>query len=150
STPLAGAQSTGAAVAAATPDEVARRWAPIHYQDTDSDAPRRDYLALFTYDENFNGTDNFDHLLLPYFFPLKASVYYAVAETCTHWFISYGFYHPEDWSDGYFPGPDYDRHGYLVDEGQEHENDLEDALVVVRKGHGAPDRLEAVLTQAHG
>src|SRR5262249_21139440 len=36
------------------------------------------------------------------------------------------------------------------DEGQEHENDLEDALVVVRKGHGAPDRLEAVLTQAHG
>ena len=34
--------------------------------------------------------------------------------------------------------------------GQEHENDLEDAIVVVRKGQGAPDRLEAVLTQAHG
>jgi thrombospondin type 3 repeat protein len=147
STPMAGALSTGAAVSAATPDEVARRWAPIHYQDTDSDSPREDYLALFTYDMNFNGNDNWDNLDS---FPLEASVYYAVAETCTHWFISYGFYHPHDWSDGFLPGDDYDRHGYLVDEGQEHESDLEDALVVVRKGQGAPDRLEVVLTQAHG
>jgi hypothetical protein len=147
STPMAGALSTGAAVSAATPDEVARRWAPIHYQDTDSDSPREDYLALFTYDTNFNGNDNWDHLDS---IPLEASVYYAVAETCTHWFISYGFYHPHDWSDGILTGRDFDRHGYLVDEGEEHENDMEDALVVVRKGQGAPDYLEAVLTQGHG
>ena len=133
---------------AQTADEVAHRWAPIHYQDTDSSSPREDFLAAFNYDGNFDGHDNWDSLgaWQPY-----AWVYYAVAETCTHWFISYGFFHPHDWSDGYLPsGKTYDRHGFLVDEGQEHENDLEDALVIVRKGEGAFGRLEAVLTQAHG
>jgi hypothetical protein len=150
-------------LSAATSEEIARRWAPIHYQDTDDTSPIEDYLTTFTYDGNFSGTDNWDHLystivvngfpfhVYPGPYPYLASIYYAVAETCTHYFISYGFYHPHDWSDGYLPsGKTYDPYGNLVDEGQEHENDLEDAIVVVRKGAGAPDRLEAVLTQAHG
>jgi hypothetical protein len=137
------------AARAATPEALAQRWAPIHYQDTDSTSPTEDYLAGFDYDGNLVGTDNWEHLFnpsVPY-----ARVYYAVAETCTHWFISYGFYHPHDWSDGYLPsGEVEDEHGYLVDEGQEHENDLEDAVVVVRKDATEFGHLEGVLTQAHG
>jgi hypothetical protein len=133
---------------AVTADEVAVRWAPIHYQDTDDSSPREDFLATFTYDGNFDGDDNWDNLGD---FPPYGWVYYAVAETCTHWFISYGFFHPHDWSDGFLPsGKTFDRYGYLVDEGQEHENDLEDAIFVVRKADGPFGRLDAVLTQGHG
>lgn len=133
---------------AATAEEVARRWAPIHYQDTDDSDARADLIAAFDYDHDFDGDNNWDNLrnLDQY-----AWVYYSVVETCTHWFITYGFFHPRDWSDGYLPsGETFDRYGFLVDEGQEHENDLEEAIVAVRKGEGSADRLEAVLTQAHG
>lgn len=135
------------AALAATAEEVARRWAPIHYQDTDSSGPRSDYITSFSFDGNWDGRDNWDHLPN---FPLQGRVYYAVAETCTHWFINYGFFHPRDWSDGLSWIDDNDRHGYTVDEGEEHENDLEDALMVVRKVESTAGRLEAVLTQAHG
>lgn len=138
-----------AGAGAATADEVARRWAPIHYQDTDDSSPSEDFLAAFSYDGNLDGDDNWDNLGT---WPPYAWVYYAVAETCTHWFISYGFFHPHDWSDGFSlpDGKTFDRHGFLVDEGQEHENDLEDAIAVVRKGAGDFGQLEAMLTQAHG
>lgn len=28
---------------------------------------------------------------------LSAAVYYSVAESCTHWFIVYAFFHSRDW-----------------------------------------------------
>jgi hypothetical protein len=134
---------------AATAEEVAQRWAPIHYQDTDDDSPRSDYVTAFDFDGNWDGRDNWDSLgVLP---PVAASVYYSVAETCTHWFITYGFFHPRDWSDGAFSDGfrELDEHGFLVDEASEHENDLEEAVVAIRKTGGF-GTLEAVLTQAHG
>ncbi|MEH1922732.1 nuclease A inhibitor family protein [Nostoc sp.] len=70
--------------------------APIHYQDTDSTKYSGDYITRFDYDNDWRGTNNWDNLIL---FPLSAHAYYSVAETCTHWFITYSFYHPQDWTD---------------------------------------------------
>jgi hypothetical protein len=66
--------------------------------------------------------------------PLSAYAYYSVVETSTHWFIIYAFFHPQDWDD---------RIGY-----QEHENDMEGTLSVIKKttGYG---KLEAIITVAH-
>jgi hypothetical protein len=135
---------------AQTDAEIAARWAPVHYQDTDSDSPESDYLATFSFDGNWDGRDNWDNLGDRS--PVQGAVYYSVAETCTHQFITYGFYHPRDWSDGATSDlwSEEDQWGYVVDEGDEHENDMEEAIVAVRKSEGAPGTLAAVLTQAHG
>ncbi|MGH2362530.1 MAG: hypothetical protein ACRDGM_18550, partial [bacterium] len=73
--------------------------APIHYQDTDSTNYRADYVTRFNYDgNNMTATDNWENLNK---FPLAAYAYYSVVETCTHWFIVYGFFHPRDWAQGF-------------------------------------------------
>ncbi|MEA2624682.1 MAG: hypothetical protein QOD06_727, partial [Candidatus Binatota bacterium] len=144
--------ATAAAPARAQTDaEVAARWAPIHYQDTDSSDYYSDLIAKVDYDGDLVCTNNWDHLhrgdyvddTCPGFplpvchaheHPLPANVYYSVVETCTHWFITYAYFHPRDWDDGSFD--------------QEHENDFEDVLAVVRK-EGA-GQLEALVAQAHG
>jgi hypothetical protein len=115
--------------------EIAFAHAPVHYQDTDDSRPKADYITLFNYDGDWRANNNWDHLNN---FPLPAHVYYSVVETCTHWFIGYAFFHPQDWTDG------------TVD--QEHENDMEGSLAVVRKfGPSGPrlGRLEAIVTTVH-
>ena len=112
--------------------ELAYRHAPIHYQDTDSSNYRADYITRFDYDNNMIATDNWEHLTQ---FPLAAHAYYSVVETCTHWFISYGFFHPRDWTDSRFD--------------QEHENDMEGLLSIVRKDGTPFGRLEGMVTVAH-
>ncbi|WP_157597700.1 MULTISPECIES: hypothetical protein [unclassified Rhizobacter] len=57
------------------------------------------------------------------------------AESCTHWFISYSFYHPRDWSDTAFD--------------QEHENDLEGAIISVRKDGTPFGTMEGMITVFH-
>jgi hypothetical protein len=64
-----------------------------------------------------------------------ATAYYSVVESCTHYFISYSFFHPRDWSDTIFD--------------QEHENDLEGALLAVRKDGSTFGRLEGMITVFH-
>jgi hypothetical protein len=130
-----------AGATALTERDIAMRWAPIHYQDTDDSNARADYISAFSYDSNWDGTDNWDNLDA---WAQYAYVYYSVAETCTHWLISYGFFHPRDWSDGRLVDADPD------DEGQEHENDMEDALAIVRKTSSGSGVLDAMLTQSHG
>jgi hypothetical protein len=78
--------------------ELAYRWAPIHYQDTDSSDYDADYLTAVNYDGEWDTLNNWEHQD-DQLSRLKAVVYYSVTETSSHWFIVYGFYHPRDWSD---------------------------------------------------
>ncbi|MBH8556025.1 hypothetical protein I8751_27520 [Nostocaceae cyanobacterium CENA357] len=106
--------------------------APIHYQDTDSTKYIGDYITRFDYDGNWQGTNNWDNLQQ---FALNAYAYYSVVETCTHWFITYSFFHPQDWTDIPFD--------------QEHENDLEGKLAIVRKDGSTFGKLEGIVTVFH-
>lgn len=96
---------------------LAYRWAPIHYQDTDSDQPKADYITKFDLDGNFDAIDNWDNVFTS---DLSAYMYYSVVETSTHWFINYMSFHARDWDDAWFA------------EG-EHENDSEGILQVIKK-----------------
>jgi hypothetical protein len=118
---------------AATADEaLALRHAPVHYQDTDSTDARADYLTRVDFDGNLRSDDNWDHLPSG---SVAAHVYYSVVESCTHWFVVYGFFHPRDWSDTAFDG--------------EHENDMEGVLAAIRKDGTAQGKLEAAVTVFH-
>lgn len=114
--------------------DLAYRWAPIHYQDTDSDDPLADYITRFDYDENFFGNDNWQHLGTG---DLTANAYYSVVESSTHWFIVYTFFHPRDWTDRYFT-PD-----------QEHENDAEGILMTIKKDGSTYGSFVSMITVAH-
>ncbi|WP_148715934.1 hypothetical protein [Chitinolyticbacter meiyuanensis] len=117
---------------AASHDELAYRHAPVHYQDTDNSDYASEYLTAFDYDGDWNGANNWDRRgngLWP------ATVYYSVVESCSHHFISYAFYHPRDWSDTAFDN--------------EHENDLEGAIIAVRKDGSTWGRVEGMITVFH-
>jgi hypothetical protein len=153
------ASGPGSAAHALTHAEVAARWAPIHYQDTDASDYFSDLLSRVDYDGDLISTNNWDNLhagdyVLPehcfevgdppvvvcprfhdaHLHALTGAAYYSVVETCTHWFVIYAFFHPRDWDDGTFD--------------HEHENDFEDLLVIVRKGEGW-GTLEGLAAQAH-
>ncbi|MGW2017670.1 hypothetical protein [Streptomyces sp. NPDC001927] len=115
--------------------ELAYRWAPIHYQDSSSSNYRADHLAPVDFDGNWNTLDNWDNLGA-HAAGLKGTVYYSVAETSTHWYLTYAFFHPRDWKDSPLN---------LFS----HENDMEGQVEVVRKDGSAYGRLEAVVTLAH-
>lgn len=120
------------AAAAVTDQELALHHAPVHYQDTDSTDYKSDYITAIDYDGDWVGTNNWDNLadgLWP------ASAYYSVVESCSHYFITYGFYHPRDWSDLWFD--------------VEHENDMEGALFIVRKDGSTYGTLEGMVTVFH-
>lgn len=112
--------------------ELAFRWAPIHFQDTDDTNARADFITRFDYDGNYDGTDNWDHLGTG---DLSAHVYYSVTETSSHWYILYAFFHPRDWTDR--PAD------------QEHENDLEGVLFMVRRDGSQFGVLDGAITVAH-
>ncbi|HEV7896909.1 MAG TPA: hypothetical protein VGP31_03585 [Planosporangium sp.] len=120
-----------AAQAAANDADLAYRWAPIHYQDSASSNYIGDYLAPVNYDGDWNTLNNWDNLG-SHQSGLVGTVYYSVAETGTHWFITYGFFHPRDWKT-------------LLP----HENDMEGLLLTVRKDGSRYGRLEAMVTHAH-
>jgi hypothetical protein len=113
---------------------VAARWAPIHYQDTDSSDYDADYLSAIDYDSGWYTKDNWEHQDDDVS-RLSGTVYYSVTKTATHWFIVYAFYHPRDWDDNPFS--------------TEHENDLEGVLLTVRRDGSDYGRLEAMVTVAH-
>ena len=120
--------------------ELAYRWAPIHYQDVDTTGPnsmggKADYITRINYDgdDDWVSTNNWENLGSG---DLSAHAYYSVAETSTHWFIVYGFFHPRDWAE-------------VPTAADEHENDLEGFLAVVRKGGDEFGKLEAIVTVDH-
>ncbi len=120
------------AVNAAFYDDLAYYHAPIHYQDTDSSNYPAEYITAVDYDSDWASTNNWDNLGTG---NLSAKVYFSVTESCSHYFITYGFFHPRDWTDTAFD--------------QEHENDMEGALFVVRKNASTYGALEGVITVFH-
>jgi hypothetical protein len=114
--------------------ELAYRWAPIHYQDTDSDDYDADYLTAVNYDGDWDALNNWEHQD-DQLSRIKGVVYYSVTETSTHWYIVYAFYHPRDWSD------------LLID--STHENDMEGVLAIVRKDGSAYGQFEGLVSVFH-
>lgn len=110
---------------------VARRYAPFIYHATDKTGGRQDVLSNIDFDGDLIGNNNWENFEK---YELKPTVYYAVLETRTHYFISYHLFHPRDWNHFTF---------YLHDT---HENDGENLQVVVRKADG---RVILLWTQAH-
>lgn len=121
--------------AAVSDHDLAFHWAPVHHQDTDSSDHDADYLSTVDFDGDWNGLNNWENQTQ--LSRLTGAVYYSVVETSTHWFIVYSFFHPRDWDDE--PDPFGTR---------THENDLEGALLTVRKDGGF-GQLEAAVTVAH-
>jgi len=135
---LAGLLVTPAPAAAAVSDlELALRWAPVHYQDTDSSDYDADHLSTVDYDADWDARNNWEHQD-DAVSRLVGSVYYSVVQTSTHWFLVYAYYHPRDWTE-------FDPFGLVT-----HENDMEGALLTVRRDGSAHGVLEAMVSVAHG
>lgn len=113
--------------------ELAYRWAPVHYQDTDDTNAKADYITRFDFDGEYNALDNWENFGKPEY-SLRGAAYYSVVGTTTHWFIIYAFFHPRDWSD---------------DDDQEHENDMEGILLIVKKDNNKYGTLQLMITVAH-
>ncbi|WP_369372849.1 hypothetical protein AB1046_04740 [Promicromonospora sp. Populi] len=117
--------------------DLAQRWAPIHYQDVDQTGTnalggRSDYIAAYDFDGDLNARNNWDNTGS---YSLAATAYYSVQETATHWFVTYMFFHPRDWSDSIFD--------------TEHENDGEGVMVAVQKNGSTYGVLRGAVTVAH-
>lgn len=120
--------------AAPTPERlyrIAERYAPFIYHATDAKGGRQDIIANIDFDGDLVGNNNWEHFER---YELKPTVYYAVLETETHYFISFHLFHPRDWNHFTL---------WLHDT---HENDGENFQVVVRKSDG---RVVLLWTQAH-
>lgn len=125
--------------AAAVPTDaaLALRWAPVHYQDTDSSDYDADYLSSVDFDGDWDAKNNWEHQDdNPSW--LTGTVYYSVVETSSHWHLLYGFYHPRDWED--FPDP------FSL---YTHENDMEGIVLTVRRDGSEYGVLESMVTVAH-
>ncbi|WP_328477098.1 hypothetical protein OHA21_23640 [Actinoplanes sp. NBC_00393] len=134
---LAAAFTAAPAEAAVSRAELALRWAPIHYQDVDATGAhalggKADMITRYDFDGNLNGRDNWDNAGSE----TAAHAYYSVAETATHWYLTYLFFHPRDWVD----------HPFFE---TEHENDGEGVLLVVERDGSDHGTLRAAVTVAH-
>lgn len=129
-----------AAGAAVTRAQLALRWAPIHYQDVDATGShalsgKSDYITKVDFDGDLNGRNNWDRTGQAGV-SLAAHAYYSVVETSTHWYLTYLFFHPRDWTD----------HPFFE---TEHENDGEGVLLVVERDGSDYGVLRAAVTVAH-
>lgn len=120
-------------------EQLALRWAPVHYQDVDqtgrhSLSGAADYITSYDFDGDLDARNNWDNAGNPAF-PLRAHGYYSVVETSTHWFLVYLFFHPRDWTDLFFD--------------TEHENDAEGVMLAVHRDGSTYGRLQAAVTVAH-
>jgi hypothetical protein len=126
--------------AAVTRAQLALRWAPIHYQDVDATgshalAGRADYITRVDFDGDLAGRNNWDRAGQAGA-SFAAHAYYSVVETSTHWYITYLFFHPRDWTD----------HPFFE---TEHENDGEGVLITVERDGSTYGVLRAAVTVAH-
>ncbi|MEU4695368.1 hypothetical protein [Actinoplanes sp. NPDC023714] len=123
--------------AAVSRAELAQRWAPVHYQDVDATgthalAGKADMITRYDFDGDLNGRNNWDNAGSD----TTAYAYWSVAETATHWYLTYLFFHPRDWID----------HPFFE---TEHENDGEGVLIVVERDGSDYGVLRAAVTVAH-
>ena len=143
--------------------EIAAAFAPIFYQSLGTH-PRYDYITNFDFDRDWRGDNNWANAADTRF-PLRAYVYYSVAETETHFFIAYAVFHPRDYKGGKVRGRilsraieigvsalgRFDPTGRAAEATLAHENDLEGGLVVAEKRGNRPQdaRVRFVETLAH-
>ncbi len=130
----------GPADAAVDRAALALRWAPIHHQDVDATGShalggRSDYITAVDFDGDRAGRNNWDRTGAPDA-DLAAHVYYSVVETGTHWYITYFFFHPRDWTD----------HPFFE---TEHENDGEGVLFAIERDGSPYGVLRSAVTVAH-
>ena len=115
--------------------KVAEYYAPVIYQETKSAV--LDFVTKFDFDGDWNGANNWRNA---YRYELPAYVYYAVIESANHYFITYSFFHPRDYTarpmEGFAPKT-------------EHENDMEGCTLAIEKGHGAWGKPILLETLAH-
>lgn len=111
--------------------DLACRYAPLVFQETDARRGREDLPSNIDFDGDLVGRNNWENFER---FRLVPTVYYALLETETHLFLTFHLFHPRDWAP--FPLGLQDTH----------ENDGENLQVVVEKGTGLPVLLFA---QAH-
>ncbi len=119
--------------------ELAEHWAPVFYHDTDDKDYEADYITAFDFDGDFISDNNWENLHKPTS-NLGAVIYYSVISTSTHHFILYADFHPRDWS----------KNCNIPFIGGCHENDMEGAMVVVRRSDDKPmGTFELLYTEAH-
>jgi hypothetical protein len=119
-------------------EDVAVHWAPVWYHDTDDEDYQADYFTAFDFDGDTISDNNWDNLHSDKA-DLGAVVYWSVVETVTHWFVTYADFHPRDWA-----------HSCNVPFKEPcHENDMEGAMVVVRKNESYWGSFEVLYTEAH-
>jgi hypothetical protein len=128
------------AAAAPSRAQLALRWAPIHHQDVDATGThalggQADYITRVDFDGDLNGRNNWDRAGQPGT-SLAAHAYYSVAETSSHWYITYFFFHPRDWVD----------HPFFE---TEHENDGEGVLLAIERDGSTYGALRSAVTVAH-
>ena len=104
--------------------KIAFNWAPVLYQHINLKKPLRDMLCAINYDGDWDTSNNRKNLYTNKY-DLVPIVYYSVAETLTHYYILYCFYHADDLT---------------------HENDLEGCLVIIDRKHLL---LLGIITIAH-
>jgi hypothetical protein len=110
---------------------VVERYAPFVYAATEKRGGRQDMISNNDFDGDLIGNNNWENFEK---FELRPTVYYAILETETHYFISYHLFHPRDWNHFTF---------WVNDT---HENDGENFQVVARKSDA---RVVLMWTQAH-
>jgi hypothetical protein len=119
--------------------ELALRWAPIHHQQVHRQGEHGlngagDFITAIDFDGDDDARNNWDHAGDPRF-SLSAHAYYSVVETGTHFYLTYLFFHPRDWS------------GHFLE--TEHENDAEGVLLAVAKDASRFGALRAAVTVSH-
>ncbi|MBU3135500.1 hypothetical protein KPL39_04380 [Clostridium gasigenes] len=124
--------NTVIAITKTTYEELAQHWSPVLRHAVDITRPESDSIAKFNYDGDWIGNNNWNNRDS---FPMEAYVYYGVQETTTHYFITYGFFHPRDDS------------SLSIDR---HENDFEGILSVIKKDETLYGTMVAMESQAHG
>lgn len=118
---------------------LALRHAPIHHQAVNTRGKHSlggaaDFMTKFDFDFDKDASNNWDNAGDPRY-PLSAHAYYSLVETSTHWFITYQFFHPRDWSSTFFE--------------TEHENDSEGLLLIVARDGSQQGTLRAAISVVH-
>jgi hypothetical protein len=105
--------------------DIAERWAPVIFHDTDAEDQAADHITMVEFDGNWNGADNAANRSR---YPLPGVVYYSLVRTDSHTFLGYYFYHAKSNNGG-------------------HEHDFEGVVVALNRSTGM---LEALLANVHG
>jgi hypothetical protein len=131
---LLGVASTAAAENAEH-RSLAEHWAPVVLQESRSNV--LDFITRFDYDGDWRGDNNWRNA---YVYDLPGAAYYSVIESTSHYFITFAFYHPRDYTarpyEGFAPKT-------------EHENDMEGCTITIEKDGSPFGKVVLLETLAH-